>query len=237
MMEQITAVISQYQDTIIGLTAAWLILFGAAIWSQRLSMGLEKPFLWSSLRGLVQLLALAFVLHAIFGLESHWAQALVILVFCLIAAWNSAGHAEAGQLSKLEIWCSVSVGLAVACLITLPWLAFAGSIDNSTRALIPLGSMIAANGMNAVSLMLATMKRGEVVQQGIEAAMIPSVDTLKMVGLVHMPGIFVGMILAGSTPMEAASAQLIVLYMIVASNFSACIVSFLMMSYFKKMKV
>jgi len=179
---------------------------------------------------------LAFVLQSIFGLQSHAAQALVILFFCVLAAWNSAGHSHASGISKAKVWMSVSIGLAVACTLTLPWLAFSGSIDNTTRALIPLGSMIAANGMNAVSLMLTSMNRGDVVKEGPHAAMIPSVDTLKLVGLVHMPGIFVGMILAGSTAMDAASAQLIVLYMIVASNFSACIVSFLMISYFRKMQ-
>jgi len=55
-----------------------------------------------------------------------------------------------------------------------------------------------------------------------------------VVGLVHMPGIFVGMILAGSPALTAATAQLVVLYMIVASSFSACMVSFLMMKYFDK---
>ncbi len=94
--------------------------------------------------------------------------------------------------------------------------------------------MIAANGMNAVSIMFERMKSGGLAGDGIRTAMIPTVDTLKVVGLVHMPGIFVGMILAGSPPMTAASAQLIVLYMIVASSLTSCIVSLLMMNHFDK---
>jgi len=97
--------------------------------------------------------------------------------------------------------------------------------------------MIAANGMNAVSIMFERINSGSNVGKGMSTALIPTIDTLRVVGLVHMPGIFVGMILAGSAPLAAASAQLIVLYMIVASSFSACMVSFLMMKHFDKARV
>jgi len=225
-----------WQDTLMILLAAWLLIAGASLWSRQLELGLEKSMLLASLRGLLQLVLLAFVLHWVFGIQSHEAQVLVIAAFCAMAAWNSAGHSKIKHVSKTRVWLSVWLGLLVACALTLPWLAFSGAVENSTRALIPIGSMIAANGMNAVSLMLTNMHHETTVQRGIHAAMIPSVDTLKMVGLVHMPGIFVGMILAGAAPLDAASAQLVVLYMIVASNFSACIVSFLMISYFRKMQ-
>ena len=72
------------------------------------------------------------------------------------------------------------------------------------------------------------------VKEGLRTAMISPINTLKVVGLVHMPGIFVGMILAGSTVFAAASAQLVVLYMIVASSFTACVVSFFMVKHLHK---
>jgi len=225
-----------WADTLMVLLAAWLLMAGASLWSRQLELGLEKPMLLASLRGLLQLIALAFALHWIFGIESHIAQISVITAFCVLAAWNSAGHAHITNLPKWQVWLSISLALMMACVFTLPWLAFSGAVDNSTRVLIPIGSMVAANGMNAVSLMLHSMRDDAPISQGIKTAMIPSVDMLKMVGLVHMPGIFVGMILAGAAPLDAASAQLVVLYMIVASNLAACIVSFLMISYFRKMQ-
>jgi len=72
------------------------------------------------------------------------------------------------------------------------------------------------------------------VKQGLRTVMISPINTLKVVGLVHMPRIFVGVILAGSTVFAAAFAQLIVLYRIVASSFAACVVSFLMMEHLHK---
>jgi len=224
-------------DTLTGLLAAWLLLFGAAAWAWREKLDLGKRMLTASLRGLLQLLFLAFILHWIFDIRSHWAQALMVLAFCILAARTSAAHHN----NPTQAWLAASVGLAAACLLTLPWLAFSGAVDADTRTLIPLGSMIAANGMNTVSLMFNRMGgeggMGDGALAGLNQAMIPPIDTLRVAGLVHMPGIFVGMVLAGASPLDAASAQLVVLYMIVTSSFTACMVSFLMLNHLNKAKV
>ncbi len=219
-------------DTLIKLFAAWLLLAGVTFWSWRERLGLSSRMLIASLRGLLQLLALAFILHWIFDIQSHLAQALIIIGFCIMAGHNSAGHFD----GSTHVWLASSIGLVCACLITLPWLALTGSIGDETRTLVPLGSMIAANGMNAISIMLERVRSGSKSLDGIKTAMIPTIDTLRMVGLVHMPGIFVGMVLAGAPALDAAVAQLIILYMIVTSSFSACMVSFLMMNHLNKMK-
>jgi len=220
-------------ETLIPLTAAWLLLAGAAFWARRENLGISKKMLIASGRGLVQLLVLAFVLHWIFDINSHLAQALIIAGFALLAGHNSARYREGGRY-KYGVWLSSSTGILCGCAVTLPWLALTGTIDADTRTIIPLGSMIAANAMNAISIMYERMGSGGKAGDGIRTAMIPTVDTLRVVGLVHMPGIFVGMILAGAAPLAAASAQLVVLYMIVASSLTSCIVSLLMNNHFNK---
>ena len=222
----------QLTATLITLLAAWLLIAGVALWARREGLGLSQRMLVASGRGLVQLLALAFVLHWIFDIRSHLAQALLIAGFCLLAGHNSASHFD----GQRHTWAAAALGLICACLVTLPWLAISGAITDDTRTLVPLGSMIAANGMNAVSIMFERLKSGGEVDTSLKTAMIPTIDTLRVVGLVHMPGIFVGMILAGAAPMAAATAQLIVLYMIVASSFTACMVSFLLMNHLNKSK-
>jgi putative ABC transport system permease protein len=220
-------------DTLIKLLAAWLLLAGAALWARRDSLGLSRRMLIASLRGLLQLLALAFILHWIFDIRSHLAQAVLISGFCILAGHNSASHYD----SAGDTWLACAIGLICACLIALSWLVVTGSIADDTRTLVPLGSMIAANGMNAISIMLERLKSGSMAGDGIKIAMIPTIDTLRVVGLVHMPGVFVGMVLAGASALDAAVAQLIVLYMITASSLTACLVSFLMMNHQKKGQV
>lgn len=217
-------------DTLIKLLAAWLLLGGVAYWAQREGLGLSRKMLVASARGLLQLLLLAFVLHWIFDIQSHLAQAALIAGFCILAGHNSASHHDGDPAT----WMACASGLIVACLMTLPWLAFTGSIADDTRTLVPLGSMIAANGMNAISIMFSRLKSGGMVGDGLRTAMIPTIDTLRVVGLVHMPGIFVGMVLAGSSAIDAAVAQLIVLYMVIASSFTACLISFLLINHINK---
>jgi len=204
-----------------GLLAAWLLLLVASLWASREKLGLTKSMLMASLRGLLQLLVLASILHYIFDLQHIAAQISIIILLCLIAARVSAGHFRHVQ----QAWVATAVGLMFASLFSLPWLILSGTISPETSSLIPLASMVIANAMNAVSLMLDRINRGQNHMTGIQGALIPPVDSLRVVGLVHMPGIFVGMLLAGANPVAAASAQLVVLYMIVASTFSACIAS------------
>ncbi len=222
-------------ETITSIMAAWLLLVGVSFWAHRESLGLSKSILIASIRAPIQLLLLALVLHWLFDIRSHWGQAGIILAFSILAGHNAASF----HTRFRHAWIAASVGLALACAVTLPWLVFAGAFEDHARALIPLGSMVVANGMNAVSIMFERLKPAEgsapvTVKEGLHTAMISPINTLKVVGLVHMPGIFVGMILAGSSVFAAASAQLVVLYMIVASSLTACVVSFLMLKYLMK---
>lgn len=208
-------------DTLISLLAAWLLLAVASGWAWREKVGLSGRMLVASLRGLLQLLLLASVLHLLFDIQSLLAQVLIIVGFCMIAGRISAGH----HPSPGKAWLATVTGLLVACVFTLPWLVFSGAISGETRALIPLSSMLVANAMNAVSVMFHQQQTAAEGSHGIQAGLIANIDTLRVVGIVHMPGIFVGMILAGAAPLTAATAQLVVLYMIVASSFTACMVS------------
>lgn len=225
-------------ETMTMIMAAWLLLAGVSLWAHRQSLDLSKDILIASLRAPLQLTLLALVLHWLFDITSHWGQAGVILGFSIIAGHNAASFFERFS----HAWIAATIGLMVACTVTLPWLMFVGAFEDTSRSIIPLGSMVVANGMNAVSIMYERLKpvdgmKAITVKEGLHTAMISPINTLKVVGLVHMPGIFVGMILAGSTVFAAASAQLVVLYMIVASSFTACVVSFLMVKHLSKVVV
>ncbi len=221
------------QETLTPLLAAWLLLAAAALYSRRQDLGLERGLLWASLRGLLQLLLLAWILQWVFAIEATALQAMLIAGFCLLAAHTSAAHGDGSR----GLWIACAVGLMAGNALTLPWLVLCGAIGADSRHLIPLGSMIAANGMNALSLLLIRLQHeGQPAHfgQALHAAMTPPIDTLRMVGLVHMPGIFVGMVLAGSTALEAATAQLVILYMVVASSFFACVVMLLVHNHLRK---
>ncbi len=108
-------------------------------------------------------------------------------------------------------------------------------------SLIPVGSMIIASSMNSGALALERIRSeltanvGSIeaglslgaapaqvsapyVQKAVMAGMIPRIDTLRALGIVWIPGLMAGMILAGSDPVYAAIYQFVVVGMIYASS-------------------
>ena len=90
------------------------------------------------------------------------------------------------------------------------------------RYAIPLSGMIFSAGMNAVSLAAerydAELSNGAVpadaLPTALNAALIPQVNTLLAVGLVALPGMMTGQILAGVEPLIAVRYQIVVMCML-----------------------
>ena len=106
---------------------------------------------------------------------------------------------------------------------------------------IPIGGMIAGNSMSAIAIALerlfadlrvhrqrielaltfgATYQEAttDILRSVIKAGMIPSINALMTVGLVSLPGMMTGQILAGADPTEAIKYQIIVMLMLVAAT-------------------
>jgi putative ABC transport system permease protein len=126
-----------------------------------------------------------------------------------------------------------------------------GVIEPELTSLIPIGSMLIANAMNSNALALDRFKgevqahTGEIeaglalgadpravvtpyVRAAVHASMIPRVDTLRSLGIVWIPGVMAGMILAGSDPVYAAIYQFVVIAMIFAASGLTALVSTLL---------
>jgi len=54
------------------------------------------------------------------------------------------------------------------------------------------------------------------LRASVRAAMIPSINSLMTVGIVHLPGIMVGQILAGTPPVQAIRYQIVIMYMLIS---------------------
>ncbi len=130
-------------------------------------------------------------------------------------------------------------------------MTFLGVIDKAITSLIPVGSMLIANCMNTSALALDRFK-GEVeahvgqieaslalgaeptravtpyVRSAVRASLIPRVDSLRSLGIVWIPGLMSGMVLAGSDPVYAAIYQFVVIAIIFASSGLTALVSTLL---------
>jgi len=212
-----------------------LVLLAVFI-SWRESLQLEKELIWASLRGFAQLTLVGYILVWVFSQEGLEIVYLTLLGMTLMAAWIVRGRSEGIP----GIFPIAFLALAVSLSLTLGFLVLGRSIEAKPRLLIPLGGMILGNSMNGASLTLNRLK-GEVesrkheillylslgatsrqaiqkiLKQVIKASLIPAIDTLKALGLIFMPGMMAGLIVAGESPLVAVRYQIIVMFMLLAS--------------------
>lgn len=74
----------------------------------------------------------------------------------------------------------------------------------------------------------------DLLESTIKVSLIPSMDSLKTIGLVHLPGMMTGMIIAGASPIEAVKYQIVIMFSLTAAVLPALTVSFLSYKHFYK---
>ena len=191
----------------------------ALLWHWRLDY---KTAIYGVARMLVQLLLIGYVLVYIFTAEGHWLILTVLMVMLLVASWISL-RTVPGKRSQLYWKSLAAFGVGCGSVLVLvtqgvlsldPWYL--------PQYMIPLAGMMFANTMNSISLgaerASAELGHGEPWQvarnKAFEASMIPITNNLFAVGLVSLPGMMTGQILAGVSPFIAARYQIVVMTMV-----------------------
>ncbi len=192
--------------------------------------------LWASTRGGVQLALLALII----GLVVHnlWATAGFIVLMAAIAAITATSRITRTRPTLHAIGV-VALAVCAAPIALVLVLIPAGVLPANGLALIPTAGILMGNAMNTASLtgrrandellgrageVEAALSLGfvqyearmEVCREAAATALVPSLDQTRTVGLVTIPGAFVGMVLGGASPAEAAIMQLFVLVGILA---------------------
>lgn len=224
-------------------------------YSQRLK--LEKEIIISVIRAIVQLVAVGYLLGFIFGLKNPIFTTLLLLFMTFNAAYNAAKRGKGIQNGLLISFISISVGT----IATLSILVFSGAIKYEPYQIIPVSGMIISNAMVALGLCYRQLtsnfknKREEVetklslgadvlpssieiIRDSIKTGMLPTIDSAKTLGIVSLPGMMTGLILAGTSPVEAIKYQIMVTFMLLSttsiSSFIACYLSY--KNFFNKRK-
>ncbi len=210
---------------------------------------LEREILVSIIRAVVQLVAVGYLLSYIFGLKNPIFTTLLLLLMTFNASVNAA---KRGKGIKNGIGISfISIGLGA--IITLSILVFSGAIEYEAYQIIPVGGMIISNAMVALGLCYRQLgsnfknKREEVetklslgadilpssieiIRDSIKTGMVPTIDSAKTLGIVSLPGMMTGLILAGTSPLVAIKYQIMVTFMLLSTtsiaSFIACYLSY-----------
>jgi len=222
--------------------AAVLILLDGAL-SVALGLGLHRQLAVAAARMVLQLLLIGVVLRSVFALASPPVTLLVILVMVGIAAREVAVRPE----QRLRRYGNYMVGASAVAAATLltSILALTTALRPSpwydARYAIPLAGIVLGNVLNAASLALdallgtvvreraaieaqlalgatigAAMRR--LVRAAIRRGLLPIVNQMSAAGVVTLPGIMTGQILAGLDPMEAVKYQILLMFLLAGGS-------------------
>lgn len=229
----------------LGLTYLLIIFFVLLVMWKKL--GLARDTFISSIRGGVQLLAVGYVITWIFKIENTWILFGVIFLMICIATLVSASRAHFFR----KLWILLALAIFSSSYISLGLLVLFDAIDWTGKFVIPIGGMIVGQTMSTCSLFMERLLSDirsnrlmvesnlalgakpsqailSLVRQALRAHSIPVLDGLKTLGLIYLPGMMAGLILAGVDPVIAVKYQLIIVLMLVfAYGLSAMILGLL----------
>jgi putative ABC transport system permease protein len=230
------------------LVSSSLVLI-SLIFSYSQKLKLEKEIVIGVVRAVIQLIVVGYLLNYIFGLKSPLFTTFLLLFMLLNAAYNAA---KRGKEIKNGLGISF-ISISLGTLITLTILVASGTIKYESYQVIPISGMIISNAMVALGLCYRHMtldfknKREEVetklslgadllpasreiIKDAIKTGMLPTIDSAKTLGIVSLPGMMTGLILAGTSPVEAIKYQIMVTFMLLAttsiSSLIACYLSY-----------
>lgn len=230
------------------LIAAVLVLVAGGV-SLVLRLGLGKRLTIASIRTVVQLLLVGYILGWVFNLFDrgrYFALIPIVAVMLLVAA-QAAVQRSGRRFPGIHLLAFVSlVASALAVTYAVTGLVIGVEPWYRPQYMIPLLGMILGNGLTGISLcldhLLETLaeRRTEVemelahgatraeaarrpMRDAVRRGMIPIINSMSVVGIVSLPGMMTGQILAGSDPMLAVKYQIVVMFMLAAGTSLGCI--------------
>ena len=236
-----------YSD--VALASSLIIIVLIVSW--RLRLTLTKTLLTAAIRTIVQLSFIGLILAWIFAREQWYEVLLILTIMTLIAgaaAKNRVKRSYKGLFADTLLAVSLSgilvTGIAILVILRVqPWY--------TPQFIIPILGLILGNSLTAISLtsnqlieafheqqerieMMLSLSASpfEAVHEQIRAAIIngmtPTLNSMLVVGIVSLPGMMTGQILAGADPTQAVRYQIVTMFLICVSSTLGCTISALL---------
>jgi len=215
--------------------------------SKTLKLGLEKDTLIATIRSIIQLLAVGYILKFVFDAQSYIYIFLMVALMIIIATLNAR---KKGKGIKGITW-KIALTLIVVELVTQGVLLGFDIVPATAQYIIPISGMMIGNSMilsvlflnrftseisshqNEIELILSlggTPKQAirRQLMNAIKASMIPTIESQKTIGLVQLPGMMSGQIIGGADPIQAVQFQLLIIFaLLTAATLSSIMIGFL----------
>lgn len=204
--------------------------------SRTFNLGLEKDTTIAVVRSIIQLFAVGYILKFVFDTESLLYIFLMVIVMIVAATQNAR---KKGKAIKGITW-KIATTLIFMEVLTQAILLGFQITPATAQYIIPISGMVVGNSMVLAILFLnrftsevdshqeqtelilslgGTPKQAIHTQliTSIKASMIPTIESQKTIGLVQLPGMMSGQIIAGASPIQAVQFQLLVLFLLLTT--------------------
>lgn len=222
--------------------ASLLIVILAAL-SFRFRLGLERQIVVAAIRTFVQLIMVGYILRFVFMQANVvWVASISIIMLLL-----GGKEIRDRQRTKLKGWWSFGVGTSAmflsSFLLMIVTLNFIINIEPwyTAQYSLPILGILLGNTMTGIALSLnylvdVTLQQKAIIEQrlflgqtrshvmsqickdAIRIGMIPRINAMATAGIVSLPGMMTGQILAGNAPVEAVKYQILVMFLVSAGT-------------------
>lgn len=219
-----------------GLAIALGLLVALAVGASLVGgLHVEKDVLIASARAVAQLAVVSLVIAA--AVTQLWSAWLFVLLMFGVATYTSWKRVAAAPTALPYVGAAIAAGTVPVLLVifltgAVPWIG----VSVISVAGIVVGNMMTAHtltgrrlfgelshsvGLYEAGLALGLMRPDAmdlITRPVVAEAMVPALDQTRTVGLVTLPGAFVGVLLGGGSPLQAGAAQVLVLVGILAGQ-------------------
>ena len=242
-----------------------VMVIAAGLCSLYLKLRLEKDILVGTIRTFIQLFLLGYILKYVFAINNPVFILIIFMFMIYNAACIIAGRVQEKRvpyflpvlLTMLFSYMIINTFVMSIIVEAKPWY--------NPVYFIPIGGMIIGNSMNALAISIniwfGSLKKdrdkielylslgashiestSDNFKYSIKAGMIPSINALMSVGVVSIPGMMTGQILAGTDPLIAIKYQIVIMLLLVGSTtlttvFSLQIVRWLSFTSSRQLKI
>jgi putative ABC transport system permease protein len=224
------------------LVASGLVLLCAGI-SFLLRLDLQRQILWAALRTVVQLLLVGQLLRVVF---THASPALTLLIISIMMALAIREVAVRPKEKLVRYGNGLISAVAVAsatliCVFFITNTAIQPTPWYDPRYVVALVGIVLGSALNAASLsldaMLTSVRRERLgiearlslgapvrqafsglLRESVRRGIVPSVNQMAAAGVITLPGIMTGQILAGMDPMGAAKYQILLMFLLCGAS-------------------
>jgi putative ABC transport system permease protein len=215
----------------VALAALLVLALGVHVYA---GYGITRQALIAAARALAQLTVVALLIRAV--INNLALSSLLVLVMFGVGVLTTSRRIEAPSA-----WLSSAAAMAAGVLPVLAIVLASGAVPAQGIAVIPVAGIVVGNVMTANTLVgrrafaalreerqqyLAALSLGLSPAQAIDLslhrrapeALLPGLDQVSTTGVVTLPGAFIGVMLGGGSPVQAATTQALVLFGIMAAQ-------------------